>query len=77
MCTLLSVICMQMLKISNQPNQDLVRNAEQFGHLLALTLNEVVPETIKSRSNVGMYICIITFVHLSNTYVPLTITSFQ
>ena len=66
----------QILKISNQANQDLVRNAEQFGQLLARTLSEVIPETIKSRSNVGTYAFIVLFVHL-HTYVPLTITPFQ
>ena len=51
----LSVIYVQIFKISDQPNQDLVRNTEEFGLLLAHTLNEETPETIKSRSNVGMY----------------------
>ena len=58
----------QILKISNQANQDLVRNAEQFGQLLARTLSEVIPETIKSRSNVGTYTFIVLFVHL-RTYI--------
>ena len=44
------------IQISREANQDLVRNAEQFGQLLAQTLSEEIPETIKSRSNVGMYV---------------------
>ena len=60
-CSCLSVMC--ILKISNQANQDLVRNAEQFGQLLARTLSEAIPETIKSRSNVGTYV----HIHCVNT----------
>ena len=43
------------MKISSTASQDLVRNAEQFGQLLARTLNEEIPETIKSKGNIGKH----------------------
>lgn len=46
---------MQTLKISSDSNQDLVKNAEKFGQLLAQTLNEETSETIKSKNNIGLY----------------------
>ena len=52
---------MNIIKISSEANQDLVRNAEQFGQLLAHTLNEETPEVIKSKNNIGMYICMSSF----------------
>ena len=51
---LLVIIKIQLFKISSEANQGLVRNAEQFGQLLARTLNEETPEAIKSKSNIGM-----------------------
>ena len=44
---------MKNIKISSEANQDLVKNAEQFGQLLARTLSEEVSETIKSKNNIG------------------------
>lgn len=44
------------LKISSDANQKLVENAEQFGQLLAQTLSEKEPETIKAKNNIGCYI---------------------
>lgn len=41
------------LKISSDANQRLVKNAENFGQLLAQTLNEEVLETIKTKDNIG------------------------
>lgn len=46
---------MELQEISSEANQDLVKNAEQFGQLLARTLNEEVPKTIKSKNNIGLY----------------------
>lgn len=46
--------CIQiMFKISSNANQKLVKNAEQFGQLLAQTLNEEVLKTIKTKNNIG------------------------
>ena len=41
------------MKISSDANQALVKNTEQFGQLLAHTLNEEIPKAIKSKSNIG------------------------
>ena len=45
------------MKISSDANQKLVQNAEQFGQLLAQTLSEEVPETIKTKENIGTQLC--------------------
>ena len=42
------------MKISSKTNQELVKNTEQFGQLLAHTLNEGIPVAIKPKSNIGM-----------------------
>ena len=55
---------MNIIKISSEANQDLVRNAEQFGQLLADTLNENTSEVIKSKNNIGMYVIIFLFISL-------------
>ena len=42
-----------VFQISSDANEDLVKNAEQFGQLLVQTLDEETPVTIKSKSNIG------------------------
>lgn len=62
LCTLAKILLVNCfsLQISSDANQKLVQNAEQFGQLLAQTLSEEVPETIKTKENIGTlcYRCI-------------------